>query len=209
MRAADEFDDLTFRTTSLDRQAIPRAVYEARRRCCAMITGSSAEGHADEFSDLDMTVYYSRLPSEDSIMAVREKLGGGPVTWHVGKHSDGEFAMAFRFQGVECQCGHVTVERWEADIDRVLRGEELASPLHKAMSGTLVSQAVMGEELLEKWKSRLRDYPDSLAEAMVKHHLQFFPTWGILPRMSRRNAELWMRQVMVESSFNLLARWRG
>jgi hypothetical protein len=171
---------------------------------CAAITGSSAEGHADEYSDLDMTVYYTRLPPEAAILAVREQLNGGPITWNVGKHSDGEMAMAFRVQGVECQCGHVTIERWEADVERVLRGEELASPLHKAMSGTLISTAVYGPELLEKWKSRLREYPDSLASAMVKHHLQFFPTWGILPRMERRNAELWMRQVMVESSFNVL-----
>jgi hypothetical protein len=171
---------------------------------CAAITGSNAEGHADEFSDLDMTVYYARLPSEDAILAVREKLGGGPVTWNVGKHADGEMAFAYRVQGVECQIGHVTIERWEADIDRVLRGEELASPLHKAMSGTLISTAIKGDELLEKWKSRLRAYPDSLASAMVKHHLQFFPIWGLLPRLGRRNAELWMRQVLVESSFNIL-----
>ena len=171
---------------------------------CAAITGSNAEGHADEFSDLDMTVYYTRLPSEKAILAVRERLGGGPVTWNVGKHSDDEMAFAYRVQGVECQIGHVTIERWEADIDRVLRGEELASPLHKAMSGTLISTAVKGEDLLEKWKSRLRDYPDSLATAMVNHHVSFFPIWGILPRLSRRNGELWMRQVMVESSFNIL-----
>lgn len=44
--------------------------------------------------------------------------------------------------------------RWEADIDRVLAGEELASPLHKAMSGTLISIAITGDDLLEKWKSR-------------------------------------------------------
>ena len=151
-----------------------------------------------------MTVYYSRLPPENAILAVREQLGGGPITWKIGDHADGEFAIAFRVEGVECQIGHVTVERWEADIDRVLRGEELASPLHKAMSGTLISIPILGEDLLGKWKSKLCAYPDSLASAMVKHHLQFFPIWGLLPRLKTRNAELWMRQVMVESSFNIL-----
>ncbi|CAN5573157.1 hypothetical protein BH09PLA1_BH09PLA1_02920 [soil metagenome] len=193
--------------------AIGRRVLEPYSKlegaACAAITGSSAEGLSDEFSDLDMTVYYARLPPEAAILAVREQVGGGPVTWRIGEHSDGEFAMAFRVQGVECQIGHVTIERWEADMERVLRGEELASPLHKAMSGTLISIATLGPELLEKWKSRLRAYPDSLAAAMVKHHLQFFPTWGLLPRLGRRNAELWMRQVMVESSFNVVGALAG
>src|SRR4051794_18356407 len=102
--------------------ALGRRVLEPYTRldgaACAAITGSSAEGQADEFSDLDMTVYYDHLPPEDAILAVREQLGGGPMTWQIGKHSDGEFAMAFRLQGVECQIGHVTIERWEADIDR-------------------------------------------------------------------------------------------
>ena len=48
-----------------------------------------------------------------------------------------------------------TIQRREADIDRGARGEELASPLHKAMSGTLISTAIKGDDLLERWKSRL------------------------------------------------------
>src|SRR4051812_28011589 len=49
--------------------ALGRRVLEPYTRldgaACAAITGSSAEGHADEFSDLDMTVYYNHLPPED------------------------------------------------------------------------------------------------------------------------------------------------
>lgn len=52
--------------------------------------------------------------------------------------------------------------------------------------------------------ARLRAYPDSLARSMVKHHLQFFPIWRVVPRLARRDAELWMRQILIESSFNIL-----
>src|SRR5882672_11727087 len=80
---------------------------------CAAITGSSAEGHSDEFSDLDNTVYYETMPPESEIRAIREQVGGDPLLWTLGEHSAGEFIESFRVKGVECQIGHVTVARWE------------------------------------------------------------------------------------------------
>src|SRR5579862_8391674 len=103
---------------------------------CAAITGSSAEGLSDRHSDLDTTVYYDSMPAEAEIRAVRERVGGGPLTWSMGNHAGGEFIESFRVRGVECQIGHTTVAQWEKDMGRILAGEEPGSPLHKAMSGT-------------------------------------------------------------------------
>ncbi|MCE9618945.1 MAG: hypothetical protein K8R92_03440 [Planctomycetes bacterium] len=171
---------------------------------CAALTGSSAEGLSDLNSDLDSTVYYDTMPPEAEILALRERVGGGPALWKLGSHADGEFVESFRIRGVECQIGHTTVERWEKDMERTLAGEDPASPLHKAMSGTLVSIAVFGDDRLEQWKKRLRDYPEVLRVAMVKHHLKFFALWGVLDRLEIRDANLWIRQSLVESSFNLI-----
>lgn len=176
---------------------------------CAAITGSSAEGHSDQRSDLDMTVYYDRFPPEEAIRTVREGIGGGPLIWSMGAYADGEFAESFRIKGVECQIGHTTVAQWERDMGRILAGEEPGSPLHKAMSGTLVSVAVLGADRLEAWKKRLRAYPEALRMAMVRHHLKFFPIWGVHERMRTRDAGLWYRQTLVESSFNLLGTAAG
>ncbi|MGH7176988.1 MAG: hypothetical protein ACREJC_06395 [Tepidisphaeraceae bacterium] len=172
---------------------------------CAALTGSVAEGCADEYSDLDMTVYYRALPAEEVIRRIRSEIGGGTFTWQAGTHADREFGEGFRVQGVDCQIGHIIIERWEADIERVLRAEEVATPLHKAMSGTLVSIPICGHELVEEWKKRIAGYSDPLARAMVEQHLKFFLVWGLIERLSRRDAALWMRQEIVQSSYNILA----
>ncbi len=171
---------------------------------CTAITGSSAEGHSDHHSDLDTTIYYDSMPPEEAIRAIREQVGGGPLAWSLGSYAEGEFIESYRVKGVEVQIGHTTVARWEADIAKTLAGEEPGSPLHKAMSGTLVSIAVSGDERLEGWKRALRVYPDVLRVAMVKHFLKFFAVWGVIDRLYIRDSNLWMRQVLVESSFNLL-----
>ena len=127
---------------------------------CAAVTGSAAENHADPHSDLDSTVYYDTLPPEEEIRAIRERVGGGPLLWSLGSYAEGEFIESYRVNGVEVQIGHTTVARWEADMAKTLAGEEPGSPLHKAMSGTLVSIAVSGDNRLEAWKRRLREYPE-------------------------------------------------
>jgi hypothetical protein len=171
---------------------------------CAAITGSSTEGLSDTHSDLDMTVYYDTMPPEAEIRAVRERLGAGPVIWTIGSPQGPEWAEAFRLRGVECQIGHTTVEQWEKDLNRTLAGEDPGSPLHKAMSGTLVSIPVFGAERLEAWKTKIRDYPEALRVAMVRHHLKFFAIWGVWDRLGVRDANLWFRQNLVEASFNLI-----
>jgi hypothetical protein len=171
---------------------------------CAAITGSSAEGHADRYSDLDMTMYYDVLPAEADLRHVRESVSDGTLTWSMGTHADGEFAEAFKVGGVEVQIGHTTVERWEETIAAVQAGEEPGSPMHKAMSGTLTSIPVFGAERLVAWQARIRNYPDALRIAMVRHHLKFFRVWGLVDRLETRDAGLWFRQMLVESSFNLL-----
>jgi hypothetical protein len=171
---------------------------------CAAITGSSAEGLSDVHSDLDATVYYDAMPPQAEIRAVRERVGGGPLLWSLGAHADGELVESFRVRGVECQIGHVTVARWEMDMERILSGEEPGSPLHKAMSGTLVSVPVCGAERLERWKERLRAYPQALRLAMARHYLEFFAIWGVWDRLETRDAALWYRQTLVNASFHLL-----
>jgi hypothetical protein len=172
---------------------------------CVAITGSCTEGYSDHYSDIDSTVYYDSFPPEDAIRALREQVGGGPLKFNMGSYAEGEFLESFYVDGVEIQVGHTTVAKWEADMTRILAGEEPASPLHKAMSGTLISIPIVGEHRLNAWQARIRDYPHALRLAMVRHHLKFFPIWGVLERTYTRDAALWMRQVLVESSFNLIA----
>jgi len=171
---------------------------------CAAITGSSAEGHADHHSDLDMTVYYDALPPGDALAAVRTRLSDGSLIWKMGAYDDGEFAESFRVRGIEAQIGHTTVARWEATIADVLAGKEPGSPAHKAMSGTLVSIPVVGAERLAAWQARIGAYSDDLRRAMVTHHLKVPRVWRLAPRLENRDARLWVRQMLVEGSFNLL-----
>lgn len=171
---------------------------------CAVITGSSAEGLSDFHSDLDMIVYYDAFPPEEAMRALRATLTAAPLQWSLGSYAEEEFIESFRVEGIECQIVHTTVAQWERQMRETLAGKEPGGPLHKAMSGTLAAIPVHGAERLERWKALLRDYPEELRIAMVRQHLKFFALWGVNDRLEIRDSELWFRQSLLESSFNLI-----
>ena len=171
----------------------------------AMITGSAAEGVSDHYSDLDMTVYYDgELPSEETLAAIRERHGAPERAWLLGERADGNIAEAYELDGVQAQIGHATIAAWENDIAEELDRWNADTPLHKAMSGTLECVAVHGEALIDRWKARIRAYPDGLARAMVEKRLQIFPVWYVQDALDGRDATLWHFQIRVETAYALL-----
>lgn len=171
----------------------------------SMVTGSAAEGKSDFYSDVDMTVYYDELPADETLQAARVASAGSERVWFVDDRDNGGVMEAYTIDGVECQIGHIAVAAWERDMASVLERLDVASPLQKALSGTLTCIPLFGDAWIEKWKAIARNYPDALAQAMVEKHLNFFPVWGLQGRMATRDATLWMQQSVIEASHNILA----
>jgi hypothetical protein len=85
------------------------------------------------------------------------------------------------------------LDRWNAD-----------TPLHKAMSGTLECVAVYGEDLIDRWKARIRAYPDGLGARDGRHAAPDFPVWYVQDALDARDATLWHFQIRVETAYALL-----
>ncbi len=172
----------------------------------AMITGSAAEGISDFYSDLDMTVYYeNELPSEEELARIREQNGAAERAWLIGDRAEGNFAEAYELNGIQAQIGHALIPIWENDIAEVLERFNADTPLHKAMSGTLESITVFGDEHMTRWKEKIAAYPDGLRRAMVEQHLKFFPYWNIQKQIAARDATIWHYQILTEAAYNLVA----
>lgn len=91
------------------------------------------------------------------------------------------------------------------EIRTAVGGRQPRSPLQKAFTGVLEGIALHGADLIEKWRNRLRDYPESLRRAMIERHWTFVPLWHHTDSMAARDCELWRREALLEASFNLLA----
>lgn len=172
----------------------------------AMITGSAAKGLADQYSDIDMTMYYTdQLPEEEELAAIRTGLGGSERRWVIGDRSAGSFAEAYGLHGIEIQIGHTLVEKWEETIAFVHSAEEVDTTAQKAMEGALACQTLYGEAYIDQWKAQIAQFPPELGRAMVEKNLQFFAIWGLEPHFRTRDATIWYHQILVETAQRLVA----
>jgi hypothetical protein len=185
------------------------AVYIAHATPAAMLlTGSAALGVADRYSDLDLIAYHDELPSDEDLEGVREMLGATGFV-PIGARAPDGFAEQFVVDGVVCQVGHATVPAWEAEMRTVLEDLDVTSLTHKAMDGLLQAMPLHGEPLIRRWLERASAYPDTLARAMITHHLQLFPIWYLEPSLPARDATVWVAQMLVEGAQHLLGMLAG
>ena len=174
-----------------------------------VLTGSASEGVSDFYSDLDLILYYSALPSEE-VLAQAAQQNGGVNRAQIAPRQDDQAAIEHYFvNGVECQFAHSTIAAWEAEMDSVLVDHDVISPTQKALGGMEDAIPLYGEVLVREWQAKLAAYPESLAMAMVEHHLAFYPIWGYLDRMKTRDATIWYTQMLVADAHALIGTLAG
>lgn len=170
----------------------------------AMITGSTATGEADLYSDVEMFIYYDRLPQIEELQSVRQQnKGSEPIVTF--EDSDRRFFGEFYYiDGVQFQIGNSTIKFWEGEMSTVFEDLDVTSPAQKALSGMLDCIPVYGEELISHWKQQIADYPDTLVQVMVEKHLDFFPLWAVREHLAARDTTIFQHQIRLEAGQNLL-----
>ena len=76
--------------------------------------------------------------------------------------------------------------------------------------GITAGEALHGEVLIQSWQSRAAHFPESLRRKMAEFHVnRQFAFWYIDDYWLSRDAHLWLHEVLVETSFNILGALAG
>ena len=173
----------------------------------ALVAGSVASGTADEWSDVDLILFYDAWPGAEAIAAVRASLDPSD---HVvlGGDADGDvYLEQFRVDGVACQLVHQTIDAWRASAATVLVDLDTSSPTQKALGGLHAGVVLHGDAVIAQLRGEAA-YPSALRSAMVRDHRDVFPLWR-LRGMGSRDAELWQRGQLVAGFENVLGMLAG
>ena len=175
----------------------------------AILTGSGARGDADRYSDLDLIMYAEEVPPAEAALAAQRELGAGPAVVLLAYGPNG-FLDQFPLDGVQCQVGVIPAADVDDELDGLLvEHEGLETPVGKIATGLLEGIPLHGEELLERWRARVADYPQGLREAMVKHWWRFFPLWYHEQALASRDAGLWRQEELVNAAYALVGTLAG
>ena len=149
--------------------------YYATREHIKMIVlgGSPSKGLSDSYSDLDIVVYWNEIDVQWLKAIPLKDLNGRRELFKKMGEAD-IYLESYHFDSLKVDFGHVTLDVWKELTDEVLVRFDPDPDKLGTIGGFLSAVPLHGKELFEEWCSRLREWPEELAENVVKRHLRFY-----------------------------------
>ena len=168
-----------------------------------LLAGSIASGGTDEYSDLDLLLYYRELPTDEAITAARAELGASDLKV-IAPRTEAGLLEQFAVDGVQCQVGHMTFADIEATIAKVVVAVDPDPYAMKEVGGLHDAVALHGADVIDRWRASAI-YTDALRQTIVDRHWKVFPLWRLQEHVAHRDAKLWRMQILVDGAYDLLA----
>lgn len=152
-----------------------------------------ARGHADRYSDLELSVVWRAPPTEADRAAAIAAAGGDLVTlypaeagvwsdaWKIGRRDD------VPFTGIEVDMSHSLADTVEQVLHDVVERCDPDPEKQLTVGGILHAIPLHGTALVERWQQRAARYPDGLRVAVVRAHAQIEGLWRLDAYAARDN----------------------
>ncbi len=151
--------------------------------------GSTARGQADQFSDIEIAIFWGRAPTKPERAQAIAAAGG---QLHLQYEPEGIYWEDSLFVGHDAagspqsgqfvEMSHIRTTEIDRLLDRLETDPDPHEDVLNLLSGIDDSVALHGIERIERWRGIVRSYPDELARAVVRRHgqIEFFGQWEML-----------------------------
>jgi hypothetical protein len=167
----------------------------------AFVGGSTARKQADRYSDLELCVIWTAGPTEQDRANIVAQIGGDLHRLYPYDSQEQLWEDVFFMgrdqdntpkSGCQVEVGHYLQGTLERFIDRVLQQYDADEGLHNLMAGILDSAPLLNAPVLDRWKARLRQYPDALQLAVIQRHgiIDHFWRWEMYVARANNRMEL-------------------
>lgn len=152
-----------------------------------LIGGSVSRHRADVYSDLELGIFWDRLPSDSERQAVIERTGAdlwmfnsytGDSEWVVNEHWGLEQLTleSQTYSGTSMiSINHLSVAMMEQCLTEVVEHYDTALEKQVLIAAIQNGIGLYGTELLQRWQSKAAIFPDELAIKIVQENLWFGP----------------------------------
>ena len=177
-------------TPSLWRQAFASQVahyYQSNPNIKAIILGgSTARGHSDQFSDIELGMFWRQAPTEEERRSAVEMMEADLIRIYPYFSDEEVWCDDFMLgrslpdqpkTGVLIEVAHHTTDRVDQVLTEVIQHYNPDENKQNLISGLLDGVPLKGEALVNKWKKSAGEYPEGLRLAVVKQHAQIDHFW--------------------------------
>lgn len=156
------------------------SVYAANPHVVAvMLGGSTARGHADRYSDIEVGVFWQQPPTDAERQAAASAIQGDLVRLYPYEPAEAVWCDDYMLgrahpdqpkSGVLVEVVHTTTDSLDRIFDAVLQAHNPDLVKQNVVAGILDSVPLYNPALVQAWQGRIAVYPESLAMAVIKRY---------------------------------------
>jgi predicted nucleotidyltransferase len=147
-----------------------------------VIAGSVARDYADEYSDIEIPIFWETLPDDVTRHAIVSVLNGKFLYAYDGPAHEDQLLI----DGVQVDLWDVSTTHQEEILEDVLHMHHFDLGTLNALDTIRSCIPLFGHEMVQEWKLRAQEYPDELAKKIIQEHLAAFSI-GELFVLAKRN----------------------
>ncbi len=148
-----------------------------------VIAGSVARDYADEYSDLEIPIFWETLPEDATRHAIVAALQAEFLYAYDGPACEDQLMI----DGLQVDLWHVAIAHQEATLEAVLHEHRYDLGSLNALDTIRFCIPLYGHEIVQGWKQRAQEYPDELAEQVIQEHLASFRIGELFIQAQRDN----------------------
>lgn len=154
------------------------ALYQQNPKVQAvLLAGSVSRGWEDKHSDIELTIFWSDLPTDEDRMNPIQAINGSIIDFH--PFEEEEWAESYLTpQNVKLEISSFltsTAEKW---IHEIVEEFEIDYGKQCMASSVFYGQSLYGELVINELKKKVETYPDQLAINMIEENLALWNRWN-------------------------------
>jgi hypothetical protein len=170
---------------ALAQQLVP--IYAVNPQVAAVLVGgSTARGHADRYSDIELGVFWHEPPTDSNRQTAAAQIRGDLIALYPYDPTEEVWCddyMLGRAQpdqpksGVLVEVVHYTTDFLDRTFEAVLQRYTPDALKQNLIAGIVDGVPLYNEKLVQDWKARAALYPEALAVAVVNRYAQIDHFW--------------------------------
>lgn len=181
-------------------ESIAKSYKQNPKVAAVVVAGSVSRGWADDYSDIEIHVFWHEGPSDKERMKAMKGAGGQSVEFH--PYEDEEWSEVYKVNKVKIEVSQFLVRTFEKYLEDVFVDFEVNVEKQILISAVQNSIPLFGTHLIKEWKARSEIYSIELVKAMLKEHLRFESVW-YYEGLAQRGDFLMLHNVMVNAMNNI------
>lgn len=168
-----------------------------------LLGGSVSKGWQDEFSDIELLIFWKQPPSDEDRKRVILQTSGTILDFH--PYEDEEWSETYVAGGVKFEISNFltpTIRRFLNDTLQFFNTDPETQCIAAAISH---GRALRGETVIDEMKKQVANYPDGLRSAMIAANIGFGSRWNNRAALLHRKDWLMLYRVMADVQTRIMS----